>query len=109
VLYQQASLFLFPSLREGFGIPIIEAMACGVPVITSNTSSMPEVAGDAAHLIDPNITKEISDGMIKILSDETYKNNLIEKGLVRSSLFSWNSMATQVLEQYKQVYKTLKA
>ena len=107
VLYQMSQLFLFPSLREGFGIPIIEAMACGVPVITSNTSSMPEVAGDAAHLIDPNKTDDIYKGMLKIMSDENYKNELIKRGLKRSKQFSWNSMAYQVLEQYEQLYKEI--
>jgi glycosyltransferase involved in cell wall biosynthesis len=102
-----SQLFLFPSLREGFGIPIIEAMACGVPVITSNTSSMPEVAGNAAHLIDPNKTDDIYEGMFKIMSDENYKNELIKRGLKRSKQFSWNSMAYQVLEQYEQLYKEI--
>jgi glycosyltransferase involved in cell wall biosynthesis len=106
-LYQLSQLFLFPSLREGFGIPIIEAMACGVPVITSNTSSMPEVAGDAAHLIDPNKTEDIYKGMLKILSDDTYKNELSQRGLIQSKQFSWNRMASQVLEQYKQLYKEI--
>jgi len=107
-IYYLSKLFLFPSLREGFGIPIIEAMACGVPVITSNTSSMPEVAGDAAHIIDPNNTKEICNGMIKIASDLKYRNELIQKGLLQSKKFSWNRMAFQVLEQYKQLYNEIK-
>ena len=107
VIYYLSQLFLFPSLREGFGIPIIEAMACGVPVITSNTSSMPEVSGDAAHIINPNKTKDISNGMIKILSDDRYKNELIRKGLYRSQQFSWNKMASQVLEEYKKLYKEI--
>ena len=107
-IYYLSKLFLFPSLREGFGIPIIEAMACGVPVITSNNSSMPEVAGDAAHIIDPNKPKEICDGMIKITSDAKYRNELIQKGLLQSKKFSWNRMAFQVLEQYKQLYKEIK-
>ena len=107
IIYQLSDLFLFPSLREGFGIPIIEAMACGVPVITSNTSSMPEVAGNAAHLIDPNMPEEICRGMLKIMFNENYKKELIQKGLERSTAFSWNSMALQVLEQYKELYKEI--
>ena len=83
-------------------------MACGVPVITSNTSSMPEVAGSAAHIIDPYNTKEILRGIIKITSDENYKNKLIQKGLKRQKLFSWSTMAEQVLELYKQLYKEIK-
>lgn len=109
VIYYLSKLFLFPSLREGFGIPIIEAMACGVPVITSNTSSMPEVAGDAAHLIDPIKTQEICNGMIKILTDDGYKNKLIQKGLKRSKVFSWEKMAHQVLELYKDMFNDLKS
>ena len=108
VLYQLSKLFLFPSLREGFGIPIIEAMACGVPVITSNTSSMPEVAGNAAHLINPNKTEALYKGMLKILTDDVYKKKLIEKGLIQSKRFTWNRMASQVLDQYKQLYRELK-
>tara|TARA_R110001632_G_scaffold64960_4_gene154215 strand:+ start:666 stop:1820 length:1155 start_codon:yes stop_codon:yes gene_type:complete len=107
VLYQLSQLFLFPSLREGFGIPIIEAMACGVPVITSNTSSMPEVAGNAAHLIDPNKTEDLCNGMLKIMSDNSYKNELIQRGIERSKQFTWNRMASKVLEQYKQLHKEI--
>ena len=108
VIYRLSQLFLFPSLREGFGIPIIEAMACGVPVITSKTSSMPEVAGNAAHLINPHNVEDLCAGMIRILSDETYKNELIRKGLARSKEFSWKNMATQVLEIYKNIFNDLK-
>ena len=107
IIYQLSELFLFPSLREGFGIPIIEAMACGVPVITSNTSSMPEVAGNAAHLIDPNKPEEICRGMLKIMFNENYKKELIQKGLERSTAFTWNRMALQILEQYKELYKEI--
>lgn len=108
-VYFLSKLFLFPSLREGFGIPIIEAMACGVPVITSNTSSMPEVARDAAHLIDPNKYDEICMGMLKITSDTNYRSQLVEKGLLQSKKFTWHKMALQVLEQYKQMYQEIKA
>ena len=107
VLYQSSNIFLFPSLREGFGIPIIEAMACGVPVITSNTSSMPEVAGNAALLIDPKNASELCRGILKILTDDVYKNKLIERGLLQSKQFTWNRMAVQVLDQYKQLYREL--
>ncbi len=106
-IYYFAELFLFPSLREGFGIPIIEAMACGIPVITSNTSSMPEVAGNAAHLVDPFNTDEICEGMMKIILDENYKGLLIQKGMLQSKKFSWEKMAWQVLEQYKQLYNEI--
>jgi len=102
--YRLAQVFLFPSLKEGFGIPIIEAMACGVPVITSNISAMPEVAGDAAHIIDPYNVDEISNGILKILSDSQYKTELIVKGKKRYQMFSWKSMAMSVLEEYQQLF-----
>jgi glycosyltransferase involved in cell wall biosynthesis len=77
---------LYPSLRESFGIPMLEAMSCNVPVITSNTSSMPEIAADAAHIINPLQPEEIS-GLIKILNNDDYKITL-RKGLERSKQFS---------------------
>ena len=107
IIYQLSDLFLFPSLREGFGIPIIEAMACGVPVITSKTSSMPEVAGDAAYLINPNEAQEICQAILKIMSDNSFKNELIKKGLKRSKQFTWNNSALKVLAQYKGLYKEI--
>ncbi len=104
-IYNLCKVFLYPSLRESFGIPMLEAMRCGAPVITSNTSSMPEVSGGAAHIIDPFKPEEITEGIIKILSDETYRNKLIEKGFRQSAKFSWKNMAKKVLELYKTVYK----
>ena len=108
-IYSLSQLFLFPSLREGFGIPIIEAMACGVPVITSNTSSMPEIAGDAAYIVDPTDSDAIMNGILKIESDLDYKNELISKGLEQCKLFSWHHMATQVLDLYKKLYNETKS
>lgn len=102
-IYSLCTIFLYPSLRESFGIPMLEAMACGVPVITSNTSSMPEVSGDAAHIIDPYKPEEITEGIIKILNDNEYKNTLCEKGIERSKLFSWKNMAEQVLKLYNEI------
>lgn len=102
-IYSQCKIFLYPSLRESFGIPMLEAMACGVPVITSNTSSMPEIAGDAAHIINPNNPEDITQGIIKILEDKNYCDTLCKKGLERSQLFSWKNMAKQVLELYKDI------
>jgi glycosyltransferase involved in cell wall biosynthesis len=104
-IYSQCDIFLYPSLRESFGIPMLEAMACGVPVITSNTSSMPEVASDAAHIIDPYKPEEITEGIIKVLEDKDYRNTLIKKGLERSKQFSWKNMAIEYLKLYKEVYK----
>lgn len=102
-IYAQSSVFLYPSLRESFGIPMLEAMACGVPVITSNTSSMPEVAGDAAHIIDPFKPEEITEGIIKILNDETYRKSFCTKGLERSKQFSWQNMAQGYLKLYESI------
>ena len=105
-IYAQSSVFLYPSLRESFGIPMLEAMACGVPVITSNTSSMPEVAGDAAHIVDPFKPEEITEGIIKILNDETYRKSLCTKGLERSKQFSWQNMAQDYLKLYESIDST---
>jgi glycosyltransferase involved in cell wall biosynthesis len=103
-IYAQCDVFLYPSLRESFGIPMLEAMACGVPVITSNTSSMPEVSGDAAHIIDPFNTDEITLGLIEILNNEAYRKSLCEKGLARSKEFSWNNMAIDYLKLYELIH-----
>ncbi|MFD1293687.1 glycosyltransferase family 4 protein [Lutibacter holmesii] len=102
-IYSLSTIFLYPSLRESFGIPMLEAMACGVPVITSNTSSMPEVSGNAAHIINPFNPNEITEGIIKILSDKEYSEELCKKGLERSKVFSWKNMAKQVLVLYNEI------
>jgi glycosyltransferase involved in cell wall biosynthesis len=102
-IYSQCDIFLYPSLRESFGIPMLEAMACGVPVITSNTSSMPEIASDAAHIVDPYKAEEITEGIIKILEDRDYCNALIKKGLERKKNFSWKNMAVEYLQLYHEV------
>ncbi len=103
-IYNMAELFLYPSLRESFGIPMLEAMACGVPVITSNTSSMPEVAEDAAKIIDPYKPEEITNAINQILENDEIKQSLIEKGLKQSAKFSWKAMAEENLKLYKSVY-----
>lgn len=104
-IYSQCELFLYPSLRESFGIPIIEAMACGAPVITSNTSSMPEVAGAAAVLIDPFDPLSINGAMQAISSSKTKSQQMKQAGLSQARLFSWSGMAAAVLEQYKKTNK----
>lgn len=100
LLYNISRLFLYPSLRESFGLPLLEAMACGVPVITANTSSMPEVAADAALFVDPLDYHQIKDQMITILNDSELAFQLKEKGLKRASEFTWKAAATQLLALY---------
>jgi len=104
-IYNQCELFLYPSLRESFGIPMLEAMRCGVPVITSNTSSMPEVSGGAAYIIDPYKPEEITQAIIDILNNEKLKNELIQKGLKQAEKFSWQNMAKEVINLYEEVYQ----
>jgi glycosyltransferase involved in cell wall biosynthesis len=102
-IYSQCEIFLYPSLRESFGIPMLEAMACGAPVITSNTSSMPEVAGDGAIIIDPYNPMEITEAMIQLLNDNKLREELIRKGFEQASKFSWKAMSENVLEIYKEI------
>lgn len=102
-IYSLCSIFLYPSLRESFGIPMLEAMRCGVPVITSNTSSMPEVSGGAACIIDPYKPDEITEAMKNILSNEKYRKELINNGFKQSEKFSWHSMAKDVLKLYEEI------
>jgi len=89
-LYQNAFAFLFPSFYEGFGLPILEAMQCGIPVITSTTSAMPEVAGDAALLVDPQFNNEIKMALHKIYQDSFYREQLIKRGFENVKRFSWD-------------------
>ncbi len=103
ILYNLSDLFLYPSFRESFGLPIIEAMACGTPVITSDTSSMPEVSGEAAVLVDPKKPSEIAKSMVDVLSNSNLRNELVEKGLDRAKAFNWESTAQQTQELYKSM------
>jgi len=102
-LYNGADLFVFPSLYEGFGLPVLEAMACGTPVVTSNTSSLPEVAGDAALLVDPYDVEEIATAMRRILEDEALTAELRAKGLARAKEFSWERTARETIAVYEKV------
>jgi glycosyltransferase involved in cell wall biosynthesis len=102
-IYSLCSLFLYPSLRESFGIPILEAMACGTPVITSNTSSMPEIAGNAALLVNPFDTEEIVQAMLSIYQNPSLQLDLTTKGYLQASLFSWKAMAEHVLQIYEDL------
>ncbi len=103
-LYSMADVFAFPSFFEGFGVPPLEAMACGAPVITSNTSSLPEVVGDAALLIDPYNTSELAQAMIRLLEDEKLREELQQKGYARAQLFTWPKSASKMLSVYQQLY-----
>ena len=94
----EAIALVFPSLWEGFGLPVLEAMACGTPVITSNLSSLPEVAGDAAILIDPYRVEEITDAMQAIANDTGLRSHLSQLGLQRASLFSWEKTGKATVE-----------
>ena len=103
-IYNGAFAFLYTSLRESFGIPLLEAMACGTPVITSNTSSMPEIAGHEAILINPENSDEIADMMLQLERDEVFYQKQKEIGIKRAKLFSWRKTAEQLLMLYKEVH-----
>lgn len=98
-LYTLANFTIYPSLFEGFGLPILESFRCGCPVLTSNFASMPEVAGGAAYLVNPFNTDEISKGIYHLATDETLRHDLIKKGFERSNSFSWQKTATQMLSK----------
>jgi glycosyltransferase involved in cell wall biosynthesis len=103
VMYRLAGVFVFPSLYEGFGLPPLEAMASGTPVVTSNVSSLPEVAGDAAVLVDPYDPQAIADGIYRVLSDEGLRRDLRRKGLARARQFSWAQSVRRVRDIYGEV------
>lgn len=100
-LYSQAKVFLYPSLREGFGLPILEAMAFGIPVVTSNISAMPEVAGGAAFMVNPYSVEEIKEGLIAAYSDKKLRDEKIDLGYQRPSAFTWEMTARKVLGIYE--------
>jgi glycosyltransferase involved in cell wall biosynthesis len=103
LFYEGAEAFVFPSLYEGFGYPPLEAMASGVPVVTSSTSSLPEVVGDAAELVNPENIFDITRGMREVLLNTSHRHHLIERGRKRVHRFNWNETARQVLEVYREV------
>ena len=104
VVYTLSKIFLFPSLSEGFGMPLIEAMACGAPVVTSDTSCLPEIAGNAAVLANPLKAEEIANGIIRLASDDDLRTRKIQAGLLNAKRFSWKQTAESVLHLYEAVY-----
>jgi len=101
LFYSKADAFVYPSYYEGFGLPVLEAMTLGAPVITSNSSSLPEVAGDAALLVDPNDPTSLADAILKVIGDRQFRSELVQKGKERAKLFSWERTANETLNAYK--------
>lgn len=103
--YNRAELFMYPSLYEGFGLPILEAMACGAPVISSAVSSMPEVAGEAALFADPQDARTFTTQALRLLRDPALRKAMVEAGIERARTFSWRSTAEATLALYEDVYR----
>ncbi len=103
LFYNAAEVFIYPSLYEGFGLPVVEAMACGVPVITAQGSSLEEVAGDAALLVDPLSDSSIASAMQRVLEDSALRRQLREAGLNRSKLFDFQKTARQTMDVYERL------
>lgn len=101
--YMHADVFAYPSIYEGFGLPILEAMALGCPVVTSNASSLPEVAGDAALLVDPNDVEELSDALWRVIANRSLRQSLINRGRDRAAKFSWTRTAKETLAAYRSL------
>ncbi|MDI6858528.1 MAG: glycosyltransferase family 1 protein [Dehalococcoidia bacterium] len=104
-LYNAADLFVYPSIFEGFGLPVLEAMSCGTPVITSNTSSLPEVGGDAAVYFDPLDAGDIARAIRAALADPELRSRLSARGLARAKEFSWAATARKTVEAYEQAFR----
>ncbi len=101
--YQNADVFAYPSLYEGFGLPVLEAMTLGCPVVTANTSSLPEVAGDAAILVDPQNPEELAAALGLVIGDPALRHSLIDKGYRQAAKFSWTDTAKSTLEAYRSI------
>lgn len=105
-LYRQATAFVYPSLFEGFGLPPVEAMACGTPVVTSNNSSLPEVTGEAALLIDPLSQDSIESALLEITRDQILRTRLKEKGIEQAKRFTWQGAAEKTLQLYREAFES---
>jgi len=109
MLYNCADMFVYPSLYEGFGLPPLEAMACGIPVIISNTSSLPEVIGNAGIMVDPGDVNSLSEAMYNVLEDKELRSQMSKNGLKRAKLFSWEKAAKEILEIYDEALSVYKS
>ncbi|MEA5594388.1 glycosyltransferase family 1 protein [Rivularia sp. UHCC 0363] len=103
LFYAKADVFVYPSHYEGFGLPVLEAMTLGTPVVTSNTSSLPEVAGDAALLINPDEPMQLAEAILKFISDSQLRQEFINKGKERAKIFSWERTAIETLKAYRSI------
>ena len=101
-LYSLADVFVFPSLYEGFGIPVLEAMACGTPVVTSNNSSLPETAGNAALMVEATHSSALVEAIAKALNDIELRHRMIAAGIVQAGRFTWQQSARALLEAYER-------
>ena len=101
-IYNLGELFVFPSIYEGFGLPVVEAMACGTPVITADTSSLNEIAHDAAETIDPTSTEAIAEALARVAGDSDLRADLARRGLARAAEFSWSRTAREMLAVYQR-------
>ncbi len=106
LLYSAADVFVYPSIYEGFGLPVLEAMACGTPVVTSNISAMPEIVGDAGLLVDPRNVDALADAIQRIVTDRALHTALSALGLARSKFFSWERVARETLAVYERAVQT---
>ncbi|WP_157994132.1 glycosyltransferase [Cohnella abietis] len=104
-LYNGAELFAFPSLYEGFGLPIVEAMACGTPVLTSNNSSLVEISGESTYLVNPDDTSSITDGIVQLLTNPQRLSELSKKGMKQSEQYNWKLVAEKVMDGYEAVFR----
>lgn len=103
-LYAGATIFVYPSLYEGFGLPVLEAMASGVPIVCSNTSSLPEIAGEAAVYVDPENTEDIKNAIETVIADQKLRDELSKKGILQAKKFSWQKTAEETLNVYRKLY-----